>query len=445
MTTENSRSRASLKASAWLLLLLAASMPTTAAESPRHVSARSLLAISTQAIVAVQHAAAADARLTGTPSASPARVAPFWASLQGATQALAELRAGLGDPGVPPAGDLFSRVARAGGRLAELSAAWNRLGVPNAGVQAGLSTLSTSWTLFRGTYGPEGVRHRQDRPLTAEEAHRLEVVQRAQERLAAQILRLEERARRSRETEEARRLARFRARVEAPALAASDLDAYLAALATLPEIEGEWSALKAAAPKERRIAYARLDPIVEEIQTEAEIGSVQVLDLDRGKAWKFLDQTTAVPESLASAVLALEDPTADEATEGDEEGEFAEAITSEAESWCAEDDEECLAAEESAAAHEAAQTPIAEGAEQASPLKPESREVERAQAGIAAASTPAPTQAPAAKAPQFPGLCGDSSADGCTAAPDPAALSETAPSSSSSSAPPRGTFDPAKG
>ncbi|HEV7668650.1 MAG TPA: hypothetical protein VGS22_09010 [Thermoanaerobaculia bacterium] len=349
--------------------------------TPR-VSAPSLIAIAANALGTVQRAASADARL----SANPARVAPFWASLQGANQALAEVGAGLGGgPGGRPAGDLFSRIARAGGRIAELNASWQRIGVGNAGVQAGLATLATSWRVFRGTYGPEGVRHRQDRPLSAEEAHRLEVVRRAQEQLARQLERLEAKARRAHETEEARRLAQFRARAQASLLAANDLDAYLTALAALPEIAGEWAALKAAAPKARRVAYAAVDPIVEQIQTEAETGSVMVLDLDQGKAWNFLQQTTELPESLAAAAAVFDATEPEDAAEGVEAAPEADKEAApEGEISCAEDDEECLAAAEGDGAN------------------PE---------------TDAQGTVPPA-VPAFPGSCGDSSADGCQAAPE---------------------------
>ncbi len=352
-----------------------------AQEPPPRVSARSLIAIAANALAVVQQAASADARL----GREPARLAPFWASLQGANQALAEVGAGLGGPAYPPAGDLFSRVARAGGRIAELSAAWERIGIPNAGVQAGLATLSASWTLFRGTYGPEGVRHRQDRQLSAEEAHRLELVRRYQEQLARQIERLEAKARRAHDAEEARRLAKFRARTQAFLLARNDLDSYLTALAALPEIEGEWAAIKAAAPKARHAAYAAIDPIVEQIQTEAEIGSVKVLDLDQGKAWNFLDQTTELPDSLAASAAALElDPEAENENAEADEATDPDSLADESEIPCAEDDEECLAAEES-----------------------------RDPQGEDSADAAAPIAAPA-----FPGGCGDSAAEGCTAEPE---------------------------
>lgn len=398
---------------ALLLLLGVASGAAARGEPPPRVSARSLIAIAANALGTVQQAASADARL----AADPARIAPFWASLQGANQALAEVGAGLGGPDRPPAGDLFARIARTGGRIAELGAAWERIGLPNAGVQAGLATLATSWTVFRGTYGPEGVRHRQDRPLSAEEAHRLEVVRRAQAQLIRQLERLEAKARRAHEIEEARRLARLRLRTQESLHTANDLDAYLTALAALPEIEGEWAAIKAAAPKARRAAYAALDPIVEEIQTEAETGSVKVLDLDEGKAWNFLEQTTELPESLAGEFSTFEEiegedePADDDSAEGestDEDAEDAEIAASDAETACAEDDEECLATEE-------AETEAAAASQEAT------------EAGAAA---PAP--------PPFPGICANATADGCMAAPE--APSATAVSSSTSApAPPPGT------
>lgn len=397
------------RASLALLLILGIASGAAAQNAPPRASARSLIAIAGNALVIVQQTASADARL----AAEPARIAPFWASLQGANQALAEVGAGLGGPGRPPAGDLFSRVARAGGRIAELGAAWERIGIPNAGVQAGLATLSTSWAIFRGTYGPEGVRHRQDRQLSAEEAHRLEVVRRFQEQLARQIERLEAKARRAHQLEEARRLAQFRARTQASLLAANDLDAYLTALAALPEIEGEWAAIKAAAPKAQRAAYAEVDPIVEQIQTEAETGSVRVLDLDQGKAWSFLEQTTELPESLATELSKFEgidgeaEPDADTAESDDSASEAGEEGDLKTE--CAEDDQECLAAAEEA---------TAEGASAA--VEP--------QEGSEAVAAP---QA----APPFPGTCGGSSADGCVAAPE---VPEAAPAPRSTPAPPPG-------
>ncbi|HXU30173.1 MAG TPA: hypothetical protein VN851_06310 [Thermoanaerobaculia bacterium] len=385
------------RASIALLLLLGIAFGATAQNAPPRVSARSLVSIAGNALIAVQQAASADARL----GANPQRIAPFWASLQGANQTLAEVGAGLGGPGRPPADDLFTRVARAGGRIAELSAAWERIGIPNAGVQAGLATLRTSWALFRGTYGPEGVRHRQDRPLSADEAHRLDVVRRAQEQLARQLERLEAKARRAHQVEEARRLAKFRARAQSSLLGANDLDAYLNALAALPEIEGEWAAIKAAAPKAQRAAYAAVDPIVEEIQTEAEIGSVKVLDLDQGKAWNFLEQSTELPESLAAAASELESPDADEEdAEAETEAADSETTADESEIPCADDDEECLAAEEAAAA--ATVSAEGEGEGGATPTT---------------ATTTAGGTTPEA-APPFPGTCGDSSADGCVAAPE---------------------------
>jgi len=374
------------RASLALLLSIGIVSGAAAQNAPR-ASARSLIAIAGNALIIVQQTASADARL----AAEPGRIAPFWASLQGANQALAEVGAGLGGPGRPPAGDLFSRVARAGGRIAELSAAWERVGIPNAGIQAGLATLSTSWAIFRGTYGPEGVRHRQDRQLSAEEAHRLEVVRRFQEQLARQIERLEAKARRAHQLEEARRLAQFRARTQASLLAANDLDAYLTALAALPEIEGEWAAIKAAAPKAQRAAYAAVDPIVEQIQTEAETGSVRVLDLDQGKAWSFLEQTTELPESLAASAAAFEsEPEADEEEENAEAAEATEATDPETgvddgEIPCADNDAECLAA--AAESHD-----------------PQGEDPAKAAAPVAV--------------PPFPGGCGDSAAEGCVAAPE---------------------------
>ncbi len=405
---------------AFLLLVGFASGGAAQGDPAPRVSARSLIAIAANSLGAVQQAASADARLT----ADPGRIAPFWASLQGANQALAEVGAGLGGPGGAPAGDLFSRIARAGGRIAELGAAWERIGLPNAGVQAGLTTLATSWTVFRGTYGPEGVRHRQDRPLSAEEAHRLEVVRRAQEHLIRQLDRLEAKARRAHQLEEARRLAQFRSRTQSSLHAANDLDAYLTALAALPEIEGEWAAIKAAAPKARRTAYAELDPIVELIQTEAETGSVKVLDLDQGKAWSFLEQTTELPESLASELSAFEGI---EGIEGeDEAGETdeTESADSDAEAGddegqevaCAEDDEECLAAAEEALAAE-------EGD------------------GAVTAQEGAETVAAPQGAIPFPGTCANATADGCMAAPEVPSTAQPITSSSTPApaSPPPGT------
>ena len=394
----------------FLLLLGLASAGGAQGDPALRVSARSLVAIATNALGAVQQAAAADPRL----AADPGRIAPFWASLQGANQALAEIGAGLGATDHSPATDLFARIARAGGRIAELSASWERIGLPNPGVQSGLVTLTTSWTVFRGTYGPEGVRHRQDRPLSAEEAHRLEVVRRAQEALIRHLERLEAKARRAQEIEEARRLASFRQRNERFLLAGGDLEAYLTALAALPEIEGEWAALKAAAPKARRAAYAAADPIVEQIQTEAETGSVMVLDLDEGKAWSFLDQTTELPESLSAELAAFEgiegenEGNADGSAESTEEAE-EEVAASDEKAPCAEDDEECLAAEDEEAL---ASTP--------SPTADE---------------TAAAHPAPATPSPAFPGLCGDAKADGCMAAPENPV---TAPSTSTASTSPPG-------
>ncbi len=378
-----------------LLLLLGFTTGAAAQSAPPRVSARSLISIAANSLVAVQQAASADARL----GAEPLRIAPFWASLQSANQALAEVGAGLGGSGHPPAGDLFSRVARAGGRIAELGTAWERIGVPNAGVQAALTTLSTSWTLFRGTYGPEGVRHRQDRPLSAEEAHRLDVVRRAQEQLARLIDRLEAQARRAHEFEEARRLAHFRARTQSSLPSANDLNAYLNALAALPEIEGEWAAIKAAAPKAQRAAYAAVDPIVDQIQTEAEIGSVKVLDLDQAKAWNFLEQTTELPESLAASAAILENEP--EAEEEDAEADSAESVTAdESDAPCADDDEECLAA--------AQERQDPKGEDPAKPAEP-------------------------VTVPGFPGGCGDSTADGCVAAPE---VPPVAPAPRATPAPP---------
>ncbi len=334
---------------------------------PPGVSAPSLLAIATRALGTMRQAASADLRFT----TDPGRVAPFWAALQGASQALAEVGGALGQP--KPA--LFTYVARTSARIAELGAVWERIDLANAGVQAGLATLRTSWTVFHGTYGAEGVRHRQDRPLSAEEVHRLEVVRRAQERLARQLTLLEAKARRAHQVEEARRLARFRARTEAAINPANDLDAYLIALAAMPEIEGEWAALKAAAPKARRTAYAAVDPIVEQIQTEAESGSLVVLDLDQGKAWNFLKETTEMPESLAAVASILEtgegeedEPEVDEESEADD----AAAAGDENEIACVEGDEECIEA--------AAQTSVS----------------------------------------PFPGACGEDAADGCVAVPEEA-------------------------
>lgn len=397
-----------------LLLLLALASGAAAQSDPApRVSARSLIAIATHALGAVQQAAAADARL----GANPGRIAPFWSSLQGANQALAEVGSGLGGPDRAPAADLFSRIARAGGRIAELSAAWERIGLPNAGVQTALLTLAGSWTVFRGTYGPEGVRHRQDRPLSAEEARRLEVVRRAQEALIRQLERLEAKARHARELDEARRLANLRLRTQL-LLVGSDLDAYLTALAALPEIEGEWAAIRAAAPKARRAAYAEIDPIVERIQTEAETGSVKVLDLDQGKAWSFLEQTTELPESLAPELLSVWGSEGEEGAGalGKPEGEDSAADpaeTEEPEAACADDDEECLAEQEALAAQEAGATAPETGAE------------------TVAASPEAPFP--------FPGTCGDrSTADGCMAAPDDPAEAPPLASSPASASPPPG-------
>ncbi len=349
---------------AFVLFVLVPGTATAQSAPPPGVSAHSLLAIATRALGTMRQAASADLRFT----TDPGRVAPFWASLQGASQALAEVGGALGHP--QP--DLFSHAARATARIAELAAVWERIGLENADVQAGLATLRTSWTVFHGTYGAEGVRHRQDRPLSAEEARRLKVVRRAQERLAHQLTLLEAKARRAHEVEEVRRLAQFRARTEAAIGPANDLDAYLIALAAMPEIGGEWAAIKAAAPKARRTAYAAVDPIVEQIQTEAEAGSLVVLDLDQGKAWNFLKETTELPESLATFASALEsdddeedEPEADEESKADDTADAAAG--DESEIACVEGDEECLQA--------AAQKSVS----------------------------------------PFPGTCGDDAADGCIA------------------------------
>src|SRR6185295_10766148 len=341
------------------LLVALFGQPAASAAAPLRTDAPSLVRIARGALSRVRSAAAADPRF----AANPTHTAPFWSALQTTGQALAEVEAGLSHP----APDLFRAIGDASRRVAELSAAWSRTGIDHGGIRSELGTLGTAWGVFRGTYGPEGVRHRSGEALSAEEARRLESIRRGEERLARRLAALEAQAKKGRDAGEARRLAALRRRAEDLASEVADLDGYLASLSAVAELQGEWRAAKAAASPKRRAAYGAVDPLVDQIAADSEAGSVFVVDVAKGETWNFLEQPTELPPDLAGTPEAL--AAAAEAAETGETGSAEEAEST------AASDRDSTVDEES-------------DSEKAQASEPAEKSEEKSEAGKPAAGTP---------------------------------------------------------
>jgi hypothetical protein len=295
------RSRASR--SLGLLCLLFAFGPWSAAaqgagSAARTVDARQLLAIARGGLTAAATAAAATA---------VAKNRPFLAAVDAMGRSLdAVLAAFLArDPA------FFGALSTGSRNLAELKAVWAHAGVRSPAVVSGLETLSAAYLLLRGSYGWEALRQQQGGGLSADEALRLQALQRAQARLAHQLAIVRAQAVRARDRRAAADLDRLIAQAQEIAAADRTLAAYLAALQSAEALEGEWAGDSRYAKPTVQKAWRKAAPLVEDLTTDSGVGFVFTTDLNQAEGWAPLQAPVEVPTGVdlgaeASAVEVAE-------------------------------------------------------------------------------------------------------------------------------------------
>ena len=158
--------------------------------------------------------------------------------------------------------------------------AWARTGARNDRIAEAVRTASSSYRLLRANYGREAVRRRQGGALTDAERQQFQRLQGAEQRFAASLQALRDKARQRGDATTAAELERFRAEAESLAVAAADLSTYLNALIATSELRGEWHAnapyiRKAAPPAE----FAAADETVQDLYVDSDIGQVFTVDL----------------------------------------------------------------------------------------------------------------------------------------------------------------------
>ena len=332
---------------------------------PRRADARRLVAIAARGLDGVASAHAA---------------APGGPVLAGALDAMRRSLAAVGAAVAARSPELFPALSAGSLALAELRVAAGRAEL-DARAGAGLRTLTDAWTLLRGTYGQEGVRHRQGGPLTEPEERRLRAMQRAHARLAQELRPLQGQAEASGDLAAAADLARLAGRAGALAAAPPTLGSFLLASVLGDEMRGEWAAGSRLAPPAARAARRRLDPVVESLSADAGAGFVFAIDLDAAQSWAFLDEETELPEDLAAADpaprpdlreavpapdLAASAPEEETYLPGPEDGEFGvanEAAPFEPVVWEGTDETEGVEGGEPAAAPEITADDLAAAAE----------------------------------------------------------------------------------
>ena len=222
--------------------------------------------------------------------------------------ALADVEAGLRARDV----ELYQALKRGSRSLAALRVAWTRSGTAGPAVSERLEALSASYRLLRGSYGWEGMRHAQGEPLTDAERRRFDRLRAAGRRVTRNLEPLAAGAAAYGDLALVEDLDRLIGPSSRIAAAPASLEEYLAALALAVELEAEWEATAPALPPEQRALTGSVDEAIEELLGEAddaEVGFVFATDLASGQSWAYLDETTEIPEELASWFEVPAEPT----------------------------------------------------------------------------------------------------------------------------------------
>ncbi|HEX4494823.1 MAG TPA: hypothetical protein VIE43_04060, partial [Thermoanaerobaculia bacterium] len=236
----------SIRNAAVLLTLLV--LPRVGWAAAPTVGARQLVRTVDAALADIAQAARAPKE--GIDGRNP-RNAPFLAALQSFRVRVGQIEGSL----APRSVEFFLLVDQGSSDLGELRVAWARSGARNDKIAAALRTASSSYRQLRADYGREGVRRRQGGTLSDAERQQFQRLQGAEQRFAASLQPMRDKARRKGDATTAAELERFRAEAESLAVAAADLSTYLNALIANSELRGEWHAnapyvRKAAAPAE---------------------------------------------------------------------------------------------------------------------------------------------------------------------------------------------------
>jgi hypothetical protein len=263
-----------IRSAAVLLTLLALSLPGAGwAVAPVAVDARQL-ARTVDAALAVAAQAAKEPK-AGLDPRNP-RQAAFLAALQGFQARVRQIEDAL----APRNAQFFLLVDQGSSDLGELRVAWARSGARNDRIAESIRTASSSYRLLRANFGREAVRRRQGGALTDAERQQFQRLQGAEQRFAASLQALRDKARQRGDATSAAELERFRAEAESLAQAAADLSTYLNALIATSELRGEWHAnvpyIRKSAPTAE---LAAADETVQDLYVDADIGQVFTVDL----------------------------------------------------------------------------------------------------------------------------------------------------------------------
>ncbi len=377
-----------IRRAAVLLILLALSRGGWAvapAPTPVAVNARQLA----QAVDAALGAAAQAAKEPkgGLDPRSP-RQAPFLNALEAFRTRVRQIEGSL----APRSSGFFLLVDQGSSDLGELRVAWVRTGVRNDRISEAVRAASASYRQLRAGYGREAVRRRQGGPLTDAERQQFQRLQGAEQRFAASLQALRDKARQRGDATSAAELERFRAEAESLAVAAADLSTYLNALIATSELRGEWHAnapyIRKAAPVAE---FTAADETVQDLYVDSDIGQVFTVDLGAvpaddtggtaaetagtaGTVEVYQAASEETPTPAAAAVVEPIDDTADtvEAVEAVDPTVMAEPVT------------------ESEPAAKPAPDPAIEPAKKPLPKAPADPKVDPQKAAPAAVPPPAP-------------------------------------------------------
>ena len=315
----------------------------TVAPAPVAADARQLA----QAVDAALAAAAQAAKepKQGLDPRSP-RHAPFLRALEGFRTRVHQIEEAL----APRSSRFFLLVDQGSSDLGELRVAWARTGVRNEKISEAVRTASSSYRQLRAGYGREAVRRRQGGAMTDAERQQFQRLQGAEQRFAATLQALRDKARQRGDATSAAELERFRAEAESLAVAAADLSTYLNALIATSELRGEWHAnapyIRKAAPVAE---FTAADETVQDLYVDSDIGQVFTVDLGAvpaddaggtaaetagtagtaGTVEVYQAATEETPTPSAAAVVEPIDDTADvaEATEAANPATAADPVT----------------------------------------------------------------------------------------------------------------------
>jgi hypothetical protein len=255
-----------------VLLTLLALPPAGWAEAPGPSAGQ--LARSVEAALAAA-AEAAKAPKGGLDNKNP-KQASFLLALHDFRTRVGQIEAAL----APSKPELYLLIDQGSSDLGELRVAWARTGAKNERIAAAVRTASASYRRLRADYGREGLRRRQGGELSTPERQQLQRLQGAEQRFAASLQPLRDRARAKGDATTAAELERFRAEAESLAVAAADLSTYLNALIATSELRGEWHAdvpyIRKSAPP---VELAAADDTVQDLYVDSDFGQVFTADL----------------------------------------------------------------------------------------------------------------------------------------------------------------------